>query len=296
MLDRLIELQNVIQFIAQVADENNIAQEVPKEPVRIVDTDEDIFEEEETAIPVNEDLIAGFMNKVGEVEKNIQLIEAFNDKINELTSQRFNVNEEDKGNVEISNLINRGDMAREDIKRVLDEMAKDIEETTKKLGDKAKDSPELRAKNQMISSLRLKFKEVLKNTNSIQLEYKKNAQNKIKRQLKIVKPDLNDEELEELSKDADAGKKLISEMVMGPHTTLKAAVSDIKKKYEEILKLERSVMQVHKLFEDLAMLVHDQILMMDNIEHNLKSANNYLEKSEKRLERAKKWHESTRLV
>ena len=143
MLDRLIELQNVIQFIAQVADENNIAQEVPKEPVRIVDTDEDIFEEEETAIPVNEDLIAGFMNKVGEVEKNIQLIEAFNDKINELTSQRFNVNEEDKGNVEISNLVNRGDMAREDIKRVLDEMAKDIEETTKKLGDKAKDSPEL---------------------------------------------------------------------------------------------------------------------------------------------------------
>ena len=175
-------------------------------------------------------------------------------------------------------------------------MEKDIEETTKKLGNKAKESPELRMKQQTLSSLRLKLKELLQSTNAIQLEYKKNTQKKIKRQLKIVNPDLNDQQLEELSKDADAGKKLISEMVMGPHTTMVAAVSDIKQKYEDILKLERSVMQVHKLFEDLALLVHEQVLMMDSIELNLKAANNYLEKGEKHLQKAKKWHESARTV
>ena len=60
-------------------------------------------------------------------------------------------------------------------------MEKDIEETTKKLGNKAKESSELRMKQQTLASLRLKLRESLQSTNAIQLEYKKNTQKKIKR-------------------------------------------------------------------------------------------------------------------
>ncbi len=50
------------------------------------------------------------------------------------------------------------------------------------------------------------------------------------------------------------------------------------------------------MFKDLAVLVHEQALMMDNIEHNVKAANNYLEKGEKHMQEAKKWYESSRTV
>ena len=54
-----------------------------------------------------------------------------------------------------------------------------------------------------------------------------------------MKPELTEDELEQLSKDKEAGDKLISQMLLGPHTALKAAVSDIKQKYEDVLRLER---------------------------------------------------------
>lgn len=36
--------------------------------------------------------------------------------------------------------------------------------------------------------------------------------------------------------------------------------------------------------------------MLDNIEANLKDANDYMEKAEVHLQKAKKWHEKTRTV
>ena len=36
--------------------------------------------------------------------------------------------------------------------------------------------------------------------------------------------------------------------------------------------------------------------MLDNIEANLEDANDYMEKAEENLKRAKKWHEKTRTV
>ena len=36
--------------------------------------------------------------------------------------------------------------------------------------------------------------------------------------------------------------------------------------------------------------------MLDNIEANLEDANDYLEKAEDNLKKAKKWHEKTRTV
>ena len=287
-----------------MAEKNNVPQMLPKTTPKRTDTDEDSFGDDDDGKAkdvINEDLMKDFLPRVASVKKNMDLIETCNNRINELASRRVDtpVTEEEKRiSEEIGNIISKSETAREEIKQVFDYMDADIDATSNKLSEKgqAQDSPELRSKRQTANTLRLKFQELLQRTNEAQVEFKKNAQNKIKRQLKIVKPELSEPELEELSKDADAGKKLISDMVMGPHATLSAAVSDIKQKYEDVLRLERSVMQVHKMFEDLAVLVHEQVLMMDNIEHNVKAANNFLERGEKHLIEAKKWYQQSRTV
>ena len=53
---------------------------------------------------------------------------------------------------------------------------------------------------------------------------------------------------------------------------------------------------MHKMFKDLAVLVHEQVLMLDNIEHNVKSANTYVNKGEEHLKEAKKWYQQSRTV
>ena len=50
------------------------------------------------------------------------------------------------------------------------------------------------------------------------------------------------------------------------------------------------------MFVDLAMLVHQQGEMLDNIELNLNDAKNYVEKGEKQLQKAKASHQAARKV
>lgn len=55
-------------------------------------------------------------------------------------------------------------------------------------------------------------------------------------------------------------------------------------------------MQVNRMFKDLAVLVHEQVQMLDSIQHNVHQANNYLDKGEKNLKDAKASYESSRTV
>lgn len=280
-----------------MADRNNISTDLPKVAIRRKDT-LDFTEEREVEQP-NEDIMQSFMVKVELVNKSLNLLGQCNKRIKELGNKRFDValgEEEKKSSDEVATIFDTSEKAREEIKKTLDQMARDIDDTVEKFEGSGQEQPEVRSKKQILNTLRLKFKDILKEANQVQLDYQKNAQNKIKRQLKIVKPDLTEEQLEELSKDADTGKKLISDMIMGPHAQLTAAVSDIKQKYEDILRLEKNVMQVHKMFEDLALLVHEQVVMMENIEANVGAAVNYLNKSENHLKKAKKWYQKARTV
>ncbi len=50
------------------------------------------------------------------------------------------------------------------------------------------------------------------------------------------------------------------------------------------------------MFNDLALLVHEQVQMLNNIEHNITAAKNYTKKSEENLARAKESYLSSRTV
>ena len=61
----------------------------------------------------------------------------------------------------------------------------------------------------------IRFREVLREFQESQLDYKNAAQDKIRRQIEIVKPDADEEEIEELLQDPDATSKLINEQIIG---------------------------------------------------------------------------------
>ena len=54
--------------------------------------------------------------------------------------------------------------------------------------------------------------------------------------------------------------------------------------------------EIHQLFIDLATLIQSQGEQLDSIEANIMDANNYVEKAEKKLDSAKKWHQKARTV
>ena len=55
-------------------------------------------------------------------------------------------------------------------------------------------------------TLTSKFRDVLRQSQQIQTEYKNAMEGRVKRQLRIVKPDASEEQLEQLARDPEAAQ------------------------------------------------------------------------------------------
>ena len=75
---------------------------------------------------------------------------------------------------------------------------------------------------------------------------------KIRRQLKIVKTDATEEELDEIARDPERAQEILQvEGVISRqqvHSKVQNAVDDIQNKYNDILKLEQNVNELFELF------------------------------------------------
>ncbi|KAG9467972.1 hypothetical protein GDO78_013955, partial [Eleutherodactylus coqui] len=66
----------------------------------------------------------------------------------------------------------------------------------------------------------------------------------------------------------------------------KQALNEIETRHEEILKLERSIVELHDMFTYLAMEVEAQGETIDSIEKNILHSTDYVERAKKQLEQA----------
>ncbi len=131
-------------------------------------------------------------------------------------------------------------------------MKMDVDESMEKYSTE----PETRVKKTVHVTFTLKFRDVLRVSQSVQTEFKNAVHNRIKKQIRVVAEDKTEEEINQLAADPDACKKLIQDRITGQaHSKMKNTVNDIEAKYEAILKLEKSVEELLELFQELAQLV-----------------------------------------
>ena len=127
----------------------------------------------------------------------------------------------------------------------LNVMKNDIAESE----EKYRTEPETRIKKTVHRTFTQKFRDVLRASQAIQTEFKNAVQSRIKKQLKLIKTDLNEEELNELAADPEQAAALMQKQVMGQaHSKMKNTVSDIEEKYRAIKRLEESVNELFELF------------------------------------------------
>ena len=67
------------------------------------------------------------------------------------------------------------------------------------------------------------------------------------------------------------------------HIKLQNAVRDLEERHRDIKKLEKSILQIHNMVQELNALVKYQGEIIDNVEINIKSAKNYVFKAEKTI-------------
>lgn len=81
----------------------------------------------------------------------------------------------------------------------LNTLVKELEEDTKKLSQEKKDSAEARTTQAAHQNLLEKMRDALTRSTEAQENFKTTSKEKIKRQIKVVKRDMTDEEVEDLA-------------------------------------------------------------------------------------------------
>lgn len=141
-----------------------------------------------------------------------------------------------------------------------------------------KDS-DLRVRDNLCNTLTRKFIDEMKHYQKAQQDYKTFIKKKAERQIKTMKEDATDEEVDQIMK-SDAGREGLMQqhfLVGGVNDQIKQAYSKVSTKYQDVVMLEQSVMELHQMFLDFALLTEQQGELVDQIEYNVRSAKDYVE-------------------
>ncbi|CAI9560643.1 unnamed protein product [Staurois parvus] len=128
------------------------------------------------------------------------------------------------------------------------------------------------------------FIEVINQCNVIQTQYKESNVKRIKRQLQITGHNVTDEQFDEM---LESGQSDVFTCNLLKDTQItKQALNEIESRHDEILKLEKSIVELHDMFMLLSMEVEAQGETIDNnIEKKYFTfPPNYVEKGRKQLE------------
>jgi len=237
-----------------------------------------------------DELMPAFNKRINAVQYYFKKIKENNEKVANLKERYTSatlMEQEKHISEELDHLVAENGINCQAVKKEMEI----IEAEVARAKEKERDEPETRIKDITFRALKGKFIDILKDTQTTQINYKTAAKAKITRQVKAIDPNLTPEQIEEVYNDPDGTGKLLQNKMLGTgHLKLRNAVADIQDKYKDIIKLEKSVEMIHQMFIDMQMLVQAQGEMLDNIELNVEGANNYVKKANTELAKAKRSH------
>lgn len=130
----------------------------------------------------------------------------------------------------------------------------------------------------------------------MQTRYKNKFKDRMERQYKIVKPNATTQEIEKaIESGGDTSQMFAQQILMGPqHAEAKKALYDIQERHQDIIKLEKSILELHQLFLDMAVLVDAQGDMINQIENYVQSAADHTAKGVDEMKKAVKYQKASR--
>ncbi|KER30596.1 hypothetical protein T265_02952 [Opisthorchis viverrini] len=155
-----------------------------------------------------------------------------------------------------------------------------------------KSSADLRIRKTQYSTISRNFIEVMTDYNKAQVAFRDACKNRIKRQMEIAERKISNEELEDMLESGNPA--IFTQEIMTDTQQAKQSLADIEARHQDIMKLEKSIKELHDMFMDMAMLVESQGEMIDRIEYNVEQAVDYIESAKADTKKAVKYQSSAR--
>eukprot|EP00568_Trieres_chinensis_P008273 CAMPEP_0183312636 /NCGR_PEP_ID=MMETSP0160_2-20130417/42430_1 /TAXON_ID=2839 ORGANISM="Odontella Sinensis, Strain Grunow 1884" /NCGR_SAMPLE_ID=MMETSP0160_2 /ASSEMBLY_ACC=CAM_ASM_000250 /LENGTH=326 /DNA_ID=CAMNT_0025477529 /DNA_START=85 /DNA_END=1065 /DNA_ORIENTATION=+ len=237
------------------------------------------FGQEPAAPPAQPKHMERFFGDVESIKADIEAVRDATKRIGEINEEAVLATTDAKENQLSMELRPLVDETNKRAKRTKNLVALLKEENAKLKNEEDVKQSDMRIRENLCNTLTRKFIDEMKLYQSAQQKYKTDIKNKVTRQVQIVKPDATDDEIDMVMKSEGGREALYKETILagGVADSIKTAYAKVAGKYQDVLTLEQSVAELHQMFLDFALLTEQQGELLDHIEHQVKSAADYIE-------------------
>lgn len=221
------------------------------------------------------DMIKGHINFIKETSAKVE-------DINQQVVLATNSDKEAEITAGFQTLINNTNKRAALAKKMLQSLQEDT--ARMKTDSKAKSS-EIRIRENLCVTLTRKFVEVMKDYQSVQTKYKIDIKKKVKRQVQIAKPDASEEEVEAILRAGGGTGEVFKNSILKGEASdsIQNTYQNAADKYQDVLALEASVAMLHQMFMDFALLTEQQGELLDQIEHQVHAAGDFIDEGNKEM-------------
>eukprot|EP00601_Ochromonadales_sp_CCMP2298_P027495 CAMPEP_0173282564 /NCGR_PEP_ID=MMETSP1143-20121109/6890_1 /TAXON_ID=483371 /ORGANISM="non described non described, Strain CCMP2298" /LENGTH=418 /DNA_ID=CAMNT_0014220149 /DNA_START=63 /DNA_END=1320 /DNA_ORIENTATION=+ len=233
------------------------------------------------------DLMQQFFGDIEIIKSNVVVIREATRKIAEINQnvlQATTTEREQDSSYELEPIVKNTNKKASLAKQLLQRLREDTERM-KTSNEGAKMTPEIRIRENLANTLTRKFVDVMKEYQNAQTKYKTDIKKKVKRQVQIVKPDATSEEIDAVFKSGGGSGDVLKSAILSGEAaeSVQNAYMNVADKYQDVLTLEASVAELHQMFLDFALLTEQQGELLDQIEHQVKEAGEYVDSGNKEL-------------
>jgi t-SNARE complex subunit (syntaxin) len=225
---------------------------------------------------------AQFFKDVDVLKAKINVIKDATTKITDLTQEAILATSNEKESelsAEIQPVIEESNKAGQNTKKLLQLLKEQTSQMT--------DQQEVKIRENLLNTLTRKFVEVMKSYQAAQTKYKTEITKKAKRQVQMVKPNATAEEVDAVVRSGGADQLIQQQILKGQASeSVRTMFESVNQKHNEILQIEKSVMEMHQMFVDLALVVDSQGEMLDSIEYQVKQSLEFIEEGNEQMEEA----------
>ncbi|KAF9982319.1 Plasma membrane t-SNARE, secretory vesicle fusion [Mortierella antarctica] len=219
--------------------------------------------------------VTSIQNDIAIVERNIsQIEELHNISLNSVSSEEQTVH----------------------ITRQLDQITQDTTQLSNRIKKRIKDielanlrqrnSPDIQIRNTQAGTLKEKFMNTLRRFQSSESEARKKYKERMERQIKIVKPEATQAEVQQIVESDNQQIFAQSVLQSTRYGDANRALREVQTRHDDIKKIEKTVLELHQLFMDMETLVTDQGVVMNNIEENTQQTDTQLQSGTQQVETA----------
>lgn len=121
-------------------------------------------------------------------------------------------------------------------------------------------------KSNQVGPLERKFKQTLTNYQQIEVAYQKRSRELLARQYKIANPNATDEQIRDIQ-EGDPNAQIFTQATMQGNRTgaARSALAEVRSRHNDIQKIEKTMVELAELFEQMNQLVVEQDTIVEQI-------------------------------